>query len=104
LVLEYTQRSEGAVTLQATQALLQVTNDFKDALAQAKDYARTLPGGELNPVERDEIIEMLEKLREHKRQELALFSQRVTSVSHPSAQEADVMMEIDSTASPPFGS
>ncbi|KAF9235870.1 hypothetical protein BU15DRAFT_77592 [Melanogaster broomeanus] len=37
-VLEHTQRSEGAMTPQAKQALLQATNDFKNALAQAKDY------------------------------------------------------------------
>ncbi|KAF9221314.1 hypothetical protein BS17DRAFT_819916 [Gyrodon lividus] len=103
-VLEHTQRSEGAVTPQAKQALLQATNDFKSALAQANDYASALPGGELNFQEQNELIAMLEKLRDHKRQELALFAQQVESVSNPAAQEAEIKIEIDSTASTPFAS
>ncbi|KIK80046.1 hypothetical protein PAXRUDRAFT_251678 [Paxillus rubicundulus Ve08.2h10] len=104
VVLEHTQRLGGVVTPQAKQTLLQTTNDFKSALAQAKDYASALPGGELNFREQDELIAMLEKLRDHRRQELVLFAQRVASISDTSAQASDIRMEIDSTASTPFGS
>ncbi|KIJ21279.1 hypothetical protein PAXINDRAFT_31403, partial [Paxillus involutus ATCC 200175] len=99
-VLEHTQRLGGAVTPQAKQTLLQATNDFKSALAQAKDYASALPGGELNFRDQDELIAMLEKLRDHRRQELVLFAQRVASIPNTSAQVSE--MEIDSTASTPF--
>lgn len=44
----------------------QQTNDLKSTLAQAKDYATALPGGELNFQEQDKLILMLEKLRDHK--------------------------------------
>ncbi|KAG8220739.1 hypothetical protein J3R82DRAFT_3069 [Butyriboletus roseoflavus] len=65
-VLEHTQSAEGVVMPQAKQALLQATNDLKNTLSQAKDYATSLPGGELNFQEQDELILMLERLRDHK--------------------------------------
>ncbi|KIJ68862.1 hypothetical protein HYDPIDRAFT_81510 [Hydnomerulius pinastri MD-312] len=99
-VLEHTQRSEGTVTPQAKQALLQATNDFKSTLAQAKDYANSLPGGELNAQQQDELIKMLEMLRDHKRR----FAQRVSNLSGSSTQGAIAKMEVDSTASTPFAS
>ncbi|KIJ59843.1 hypothetical protein HYDPIDRAFT_32835 [Hydnomerulius pinastri MD-312] len=103
-VLEHTQRSEGTVTPQAKQALLQATNDFKSTLAQAKEYANSLSGGELNAQQQDELIRMLEMLRDHKRQELSQFAQRVSNLSGSSAQGAIAKMEVDSTASTPFAS
>jgi hypothetical protein len=43
------------------------TNDFKNALSRAKELAASLPGGELRIGEQDEIIEMLETLKNRKR-------------------------------------
>ena len=43
------------------------TKDFKDSLREANEYAHTLPGGELSVEEQDEVIEMLEMLKERKR-------------------------------------
>ncbi|KAG9310339.1 hypothetical protein JVU11DRAFT_9470 [Chiua virens] len=66
IVLEHTQSAQGVVTPQTKQALLQATNDFKNTLAQAKDYGAALPGGDLNFQEQNELILMLEKLRNHR--------------------------------------
>ncbi|KAG6373166.1 hypothetical protein JVT61DRAFT_6783 [Boletus reticuloceps] len=103
-VLKHTQSAEGVVTPQAKQALLQATNDLKNTLTQAKDYASSIPGGELNFQEQDELLLMLEKLRGHKWQELAHFAHKVTSEAKLFTQAEDVKMEVDSTASTPFGS
>jgi len=43
------------------------TNNFKNAIAQAKEFATNLPGGELLIEEQDDIIQMLETLRDRKR-------------------------------------
>lgn len=43
------------------------TNNFKSALAQAKEFAINLPGGELCIKEQDDVIYMLETLRDRKR-------------------------------------
>lgn len=43
------------------------TNDYKNTLSQAKEYASHLPGGELNADEQKALIDMLERLREHKK-------------------------------------
>jgi len=45
----------------------QQTNDFKHTLAQARDYTRTLPGGDLLVEEQESIIAMLEMLKQHKK-------------------------------------
>jgi hypothetical protein len=92
-VLEITQNAEGILTPAAKQALLQAvrssalhellskidpfltftqTNDFKSSMARAKEIALALPGGELGIEEQDQIIEMLEKLRDRK-QSVLLF-------------------------------
>ncbi|KAH7919964.1 hypothetical protein BV22DRAFT_835241 [Leucogyrophana mollusca] len=97
-VLELTQKTDGTVTPQAKQALLQSTNEFKNTLSQAKEYANTLPGGELLIEEQDEVINMLERLREHKRLQLVQFATR------PATLDASVKMEVDSTASTPVSS
>ncbi|KIM50973.1 hypothetical protein SCLCIDRAFT_1224966 [Scleroderma citrinum Foug A] len=101
-VLDHTQRSDSTATPQAKQALLQATNDYKNTLSQAKEYAAHLPGGELNADEQKALIDMLERLREHKKQQLSIFSERVSSVLSSSGQSE--MVEIDSTASTPVGS
>ncbi|KAG5636735.1 hypothetical protein H0H81_006993 [Sphagnurus paluster] len=99
-ILELTQKSEGIVTPQAKQALLQATNDFKNSLAQAKELAASLPGGEMLVQDQDEVIAMFERLRERKREQLVQFSSK-TLVSVGS-HSADNKMEIDSMASTPF--
>ncbi|KAM6497749.1 hypothetical protein JOM56_005697 [Amanita muscaria] len=98
-VLELTQKPDGIVTPQAKQALLQATNDYKNVLAQARELATNLPGGELVTEEQEEVIQMLEEIRDRKKDLLARFSQRplVSVVKHT----MDIKTEIDSTASTP---
>ncbi|KAA1468325.1 hypothetical protein DENSPDRAFT_457623 [Dentipellis sp. KUC8613] len=98
-VLELTRRTElTGTTQQSKQELLQATNDFKESLSRAKEMATVLPGGELLIEEQDEIIAMLERLKEKKRRQLAEFSeQELTTANHTQ----QVQMEIDSTASTP---
>jgi len=43
------------------------TNNFKSNLAEAKRLVDSLPGGNLTLSEQDEVIELLEKLRDEKR-------------------------------------
>ena len=76
--------SGGELTPQARQALLQSvrtprdcveirltkrlqTNDLKDALSQAKSLINALPGGELCLDEQDEVIDMLDRLKQAKK-------------------------------------
>ncbi|KAG2069881.1 hypothetical protein BDR04DRAFT_1077590 [Suillus decipiens] len=103
-VLELTQKAEGTTTPVAKQALLHATNDFKYALAQAKDYASTLAGGDLLVEEQDSIVAMLEMLKQHKQQQLMQFSLEVGSLSIMAMPYVSPKMEIDSTASTPFAS
>ncbi|KAG6820128.1 hypothetical protein H0H93_005003 [Arthromyces matolae] len=112
IVLELTQKSDGIVTPQAKRALLQATNDFKNAINQAKELAASLPGGEMLVEEQDEVIAMLENLRDRKRcamffisspllvELLTQFSSQPLAAEGLSAQDAK--MEIDSMASTPF--
>ncbi|KIM81750.1 hypothetical protein PILCRDRAFT_821099 [Piloderma croceum F 1598] len=102
-VLELTRRPEGMATPQAKQALLQATNDFKNTLNKAKELVNLLPGGEMLVEEQDEIIDMLEKLRDHKQQQLSQFSTCILSFSGGSVN-GDVKMEVDSMASTPLAS
>ncbi|KAI6043777.1 hypothetical protein EDC04DRAFT_2890462 [Pisolithus marmoratus] len=97
-VLEHTQMSGSNPTPQTTQGLLQATNEYKNTLLQAKKYAATLPGGELNVADQEELIAMLERLRDHKKQQLADFSERVSSMLRTARSDR---VEIDSTASTP---
>lgn len=66
-VLELIQQPEGISTPQARHAVLQATTDFKNALAQAKELAANLPGGELRIEDQDQVIEMLKTLKDRKR-------------------------------------
>jgi hypothetical protein len=143
-VLEIVQNAEGILTPSTKQALFQAvrssalhdslskigpfltftqiqTNDFKSSMARAREFALALPGGELGIEEQDQIIEMLEKLRDRKqsvslspnvdstfyseaffRQQLALFSSRaVTSVNGNNSKNV-IPAEIDSVASTPL--
>lgn len=43
------------------------TFELKEALAKAKELANSLPGGELMLEEQDELIRLLESVRDHKR-------------------------------------
>ncbi|KZV77430.1 hypothetical protein PENSPDRAFT_678995 [Peniophora sp. CONT] len=95
-VLEITQRSQGSTTPQAKQELLRSIEGFRDSLKQAKKVATELPGGELLVEEQDGIIVLLEKIRDKKRQQLAVFSQQVVT---PTSRF--LAMDVDSTASTP---
>ncbi|KAG5336759.1 hypothetical protein C0989_011875 [Termitomyces sp. Mn162] len=76
------------------------TNDFKNTINQAKEFAGGLAGGEMLIEDQDEVIAMLEELRDRKRDQLAQFaSQVLVSGGELTAQEAK--MEVDSMASTP---
>ncbi|EIM92020.1 uncharacterized protein STEHIDRAFT_151370 [Stereum hirsutum FP-91666 SS1] len=99
--LELTQQ-ESTSTPQAKQALLHATNDFKASLSRAKGLANALPGGELLIEEQDEVIAMLERLRDKKRHQLNEFTKldlKTPAQARPGTR-AD-RMDIDSTASTP---
>lgn len=48
------------------------TNDFRNALSQAKELALNISGGEFTVEEQDNVIRMLEALRDKKRYAKAL--------------------------------
>ncbi|KAI0638948.1 hypothetical protein C8Q77DRAFT_1046322 [Trametes polyzona] len=98
-VAELAIQDQGALSPQAKQALVHSTKEFKDAMKKARDFATTLPGGELSVAEQDEVIEMLESLKERKRRQLAEFADKVGNISSTSQQ--DIKMEVDSMASTP---
>ncbi len=67
------------------------TKDFKDALKEANEYANSLPGGDHSVQEQDDVIEMLEKLKERKRfvmphLSLFVFVTRHADSSWPNSQ------------------
>ncbi|KAI0761665.1 hypothetical protein BD413DRAFT_646624 [Trametes elegans] len=97
-VVELATQDQGTLTPQAKQTLVRSTKEFKDGLREAQDYATTLPGGELSVQEQDEVINMLEMLKERKRKQLADFSERASAIS---SSQKDMKMELDSTASTP---
>ncbi|KAI0666223.1 hypothetical protein C8Q78DRAFT_984763 [Trametes maxima] len=97
-VVELATQDQGAFTPQARQALVRTTREFKDGMKEAQEFAATLPGGELSIEEQDEVIDMLEKLKERKRQQLADFAEKVGTIS---SSQREVNMEVDSTASTP---
>ncbi|KAI0719091.1 hypothetical protein C8T65DRAFT_706465 [Cerioporus squamosus] len=98
-VVELATQDQGTnLTPQAKQALVRATREFKDSLKEANEYATSLPGGELSVEEQDEVIDMLEKLKERKRKQLAEFAERVGNIS---SSQASLKMEIDSMASTP---
>ncbi|KAI5123748.1 hypothetical protein M0805_000340 [Coniferiporia weirii] len=98
--LDVTQRSDSTLNPQTRQAIFQATTAFKDGLAKAKELACALPGGEMHIEEQNEVIAMLEQLRDSKRALLEQFSARaLTTAGAPI--ETQVRMEVDSTASSP---
>ncbi|KAM5534358.1 hypothetical protein V8D89_011951 [Ganoderma adspersum] len=97
-VVELATQDQGSLTPQARQALVRSTKDFKDALKEANECANSLPGGDHSVEEQDEVIEMLEKLKERKRQQLAEFADRVGRIS---SAQVNMKMEVDSMASTP---
>ncbi|KAK0207935.1 hypothetical protein DFS33DRAFT_393992 [Desarmillaria ectypa] len=88
VVLDLVQQSEGITTPQAKQSLLHATNDFRNAVANARRLALDLPGGDLLVREQDEAIMMLTQLRDGKRRQLHQFP----------AAEDDNNMVLDSAA------
>ncbi|TEB04472.1 hypothetical protein FA13DRAFT_1756400 [Coprinellus micaceus] len=99
-VLEITRDNESVSNPQAKQKLLQATKDFRNALDQAKELALNIPGGEFTVAEQDNVIRMLETLRDRKRARLAQFAARPVESSHSGLI---AKLEIDSMASTPFG-
>ncbi|CAL1696743.1 unnamed protein product [Somion occarium] len=85
---------------QNRQALIKVISEFKDGIAQAKNAATNLAGGQLTIEEQDGIIEMLETMKNTQHALLQASLQDITS--SPSTGPGD--MQVDSTASTPFGS
>jgi hypothetical protein len=87
------------------------TNDFKAAMKQAKDLAMSLPGGELLITEQDEIIAMLEALKDRKKFVISVCLIHVHSYAIAKRREMlaefakrvlpEPTMDIDSTASTP---
>lgn len=53
--------------------------------------------------EQDEVVKMLEVLRDRKRERLAQFSARTLASSAHGYGNPDAKMEVDSVASTPFG-
>ncbi|GAW02772.1 hypothetical protein LENED_004440 [Lentinula edodes] len=103
-VLELTQKPDGISTPQAKQAVLQATNEFKTLLVTAKNLADNLPGGDLDIVDQDNVIEMLTTLRDRKRDQLVEFSSKSSQVASAVGTHmfTDAGMEIDSMASTPM--
>lgn len=106
--------------IDSVSSILLQTREFKDGLREANEYAATLPGGEMSVEEQDEVILMLEKLKERKkyaiipriqsisltspvqRKQLAEFADRVGKISTAKPDyKMDYKMEVDSTASTP---
>jgi len=75
-VLETSQTQDGLVS---KQALLNSTNELKETLANAKKAATNLPGGDMSLADQDEVIKMLEQLRDYKTSQLKDFA-RMTEI------------------------
>ncbi|PIL30862.1 hypothetical protein GSI_07031 [Ganoderma sinense ZZ0214-1] len=97
-VVELATQDQSSLTPQARQALVRSTKDFKAALKEVNEYANSLPGGDHSVQEQDDVIEMLEKLKERKRLQLAEFADRVGRIS---SAQVNMSMEVDSMASTP---
>ncbi|RDX43951.1 hypothetical protein OH76DRAFT_1360466 [Lentinus brumalis] len=98
-VVELATQDQGTnLTPHAKQTLVRATREYKDSVKDAIGYATSLPGGELSVEEQDEVIEMLEKLKERKRKQLAEFADRVGNIS---SSQANLKMEVDSISSTP---
>ncbi|TFK71734.1 hypothetical protein BDN72DRAFT_856031 [Pluteus cervinus] len=98
-IIDLVHKGEGATTPQAKQALRNATNELRASFTQAKDIAINLPGGEMLVEEQDDVLEMLTKLRNQKREQLIQFMNR--SILSSSAN-VESKMDIDSMASTPF--
>ncbi|KAL5534492.1 hypothetical protein ACEPAG_954 [Sanghuangporus baumii] len=98
--VEVAQTSESTLNPQTRQAIFQATSAFKDSLSKAKELANTLPGGEMLIKDQDEVIAMLESVRDQKIKQLARFSEHTYMTSGPPTDQ-QIKMEVDSTASSP---
>ncbi|KAF8499012.1 hypothetical protein F5888DRAFT_1686843 [Russula emetica] len=76
-ILQVTQRPEGTSNVRNKQDLLQAIQAFREALNDARSIASALPGGEMLIEEQEDVIAMLERLREKKRLQLREFSDKV---------------------------
>jgi len=112
LILQVTQRPEGTSNVRNKQDLLQAIQAFREDLNHARSLASALPGGEMLIEEQDEIIAMLERLREKKRLQLRDFSDKVIdtkTAGHAfplyaggsNTARTNAQMEVDSNASTP---
>ncbi|PAV22215.1 hypothetical protein PNOK_0217200 [Pyrrhoderma noxium] len=102
--LEVAQKLDMEQNIETRQQLFQATTDFKNSLAKAKEIANTLPGGEMLVSEQNDVIAMLETLRDMKRSQLSQFSSQSLSVSNTGtgiSADEQMKIEIDSTASSP---
>ncbi|KAI9510642.1 hypothetical protein F5148DRAFT_1178056 [Russula earlei] len=111
-ILQVTQRPEGTSNVRNKQDLLQAIQAFRESLNHSRSLASALPGGELLIEEQDEIIAMLERLREKKRSQLREFSDKVIDTKAAGhsvplyaggsgAAGTNAQMEVDSNASTP---
>ncbi|KAI0034335.1 hypothetical protein K488DRAFT_84064 [Vararia minispora EC-137] len=102
-ILEIAQRPQGTTTPAAKQELRHAVAEFRDMLNRAKEVANGLPGGEMLIEDQDEVINMLEDLRNKKRAQLAQFSERIVQGSSAATQSLvqEMVQEIDSNASTP---
>ncbi|KAH9994473.1 hypothetical protein BJV77DRAFT_943694 [Russula vinacea] len=103
-ILQVTQRPEGTSNVRNKQDLLQAIQAFREALNNARSTASALPGGEMLIEEQEEIIAMLERLREKKRYVVQVLPMKIFSFGwlekKRTSSRAD-RMEVDSNASTP---
>ncbi|KAI0781837.1 hypothetical protein C8Q75DRAFT_812165 [Abortiporus biennis] len=84
---------------QLKHVLVKEINDFKEDMNQAKNAANTLPGGDLTMDDQDDVIRMLEQLRNQRRD---ILVNAIGEMKSSSEEQTDIKdMEIDSTASTP---
>jgi hypothetical protein len=69
-------------------------------MSRARETALNLPGGELTQTEQEEIITMLERMRDERQKQLNDFVAQEASVV-PTTLSIPKTMEVDSAASTP---
>ncbi|KDQ20421.1 hypothetical protein BOTBODRAFT_151098 [Botryobasidium botryosum FD-172 SS1] len=91
-ILELVQQSNAPQLGQHRLLISQATNELKEHLRKAKEVVDALPGGDMCIEDQDEVISMLEKMRDEKRTQLEHFSQLLDSNASISDREK---MEIE---------
>jgi len=90
-ILELVQQSNASQIGQHRLLISQATNDLKEHLRKAKEIVDGLPGGDMLIEDQDEVIAMLEKMRDQKRAQLEYFSQLVNSnTSTPDRERMEI--------------